>query len=156
MPLTWISDLIECTTPVLWHSTSTSPGETCTADTCREQGAKHSVSHLGSHIFLLASVPRFGGGKLSRKKKKTFANFRGFVAICDSFLCEIWECGVFRHSKSEQSVKVFSTKIVFFTNSRKFSPSKVYRYMVPKSSPSQCGGGYCLGFFCEAHGGPRN
>ena len=34
--------------------------------------------------------------------------------------------GVLRHGKSEQSVK-----IVFFTNLRKFSPSKVSRYMVP-------------------------
>ena len=33
-------------------------------------------------------------------------------------------------SKSEQSVKVFSTKIIFFTNSRKFSHSKVFRYAV--------------------------
>ena len=28
-------------------------------------------------------------GKLSRKE--TFANIRGFVVICESFLCEIWE-----------------------------------------------------------------
>ena len=36
----------------------------------------------------------------------------------------LWRC------KSEQPAKVFSTKIVFFTNSRKFSPSKVSRYTV--------------------------
>jgi len=34
------------------------------------------------------------------------------------------------NGKSEQSVKVFSMKIVFFTNSRNFSPLKVSRYMV--------------------------
>ena len=33
-------------------------------------------------------------------------------------------------SKSKQSTKVFSVKFVFFTNSRKFSPSKVSRYKV--------------------------
>ena len=38
--------------------------------------------------------------------------------------------GVFWCGKSEQSMKVFSTKIVFFTNSRKFSPLKVSRYTV--------------------------
>ena len=60
-------------------------------------------------------------------------NFRGrklsrFVAICVSFLCEIWRCGVLWYGKSEQSAKIFSVKIVFFTNSRKFAPSKVSRY----------------------------
>ena len=34
--------------------------------------------------------------------------------------------------KHEQSVKVFSVKIVSFTNSRKFYPSKVSRYTVRK------------------------
>ena len=50
---------------------------------------------------------------------ENFREFHGFVAIHESFLCEIWECGV-----------LFSTKIVFFTNSRKFSPSKVSHCMV--------------------------
>ena len=36
----------------------------------------------------------------------------------------LWRC------KSEQSANVFSTKIIFFTNLQKFSPSKVSRYMV--------------------------
>ena len=36
----------------------------------------------------------------------------------------LWRC------KSEQSANVFSTKIMFFTNLQKFSPSKVSRYMV--------------------------
>ena len=34
--------------------------------------------------------------------------------------------------QSKQSTKVFSMKIVSFTNSRKFSPSKVSRYTVGK------------------------
>ena len=33
--------------------------------------------------------------------------------------------------RGEQSTKVFSTKIVSFTNQRKFSPSKVSGYTVP-------------------------
>jgi len=38
--------------------------------------------------------------------------------------------GIPWRGKSEQSAKVFSAKIVFFTNPRKFSPSKVSCYMV--------------------------
>ena len=38
--------------------------------------------------------------------------------------------GILWCGKSEQSAKVFSTKIIFFTNLRKFSPSKVFRYAV--------------------------
>ena len=39
-------------------------------------------------------------------------------------------CDVLWRGKSEQSVKLFSVKIVFFTNLRKFSPLKVSRYTV--------------------------
>ena len=39
-------------------------------------------------------------------------------------------CGVLWHGKSEQPAKVFPAKIVFFTNSRKFSPLKVSHYTV--------------------------
>ena len=41
----------------------------------------------------------------------------GFVAICESFLREIWGHGVLWHGTGKQSPKVFSTKILFFTNS---------------------------------------
>ena len=61
---------------------------------------------------------------------ENFREFCGFVAIRESFLCEIWGRGVLWHSTSEQYAKVFSVKIVFFTNSWKFSPSKVSRYTV--------------------------
>ena len=61
---------------------------------------------------------------------ENFREFRGFVAIRESFLREIWGCVVLWRGTSEQSAKVFSTKIVFFTNSRKFSPSKVSRCTV--------------------------
>ena len=53
-----------------------------------------------------------------------------FVAIRESFLLEILGCGIIWSGKSEQSVKVFSAKIVFFINSRMFSPSKIFGYMV--------------------------
>ena len=56
---------------------------------------------------------------------------RGFVAIRESFLREIWGMPLFGGT-SEQSTKVFSAKILFSTNLRKFSPTKVshYQYMV--------------------------
>ena len=52
-------------------------------------------------------------GKLSREKT---CKFHGFVAIHESFLHEFWEHGVLWHSKSEQSAKVFSAKIVHCKN----------------------------------------
>ena len=61
---------------------------------------------------------------------ENFREFRSFVAIHESFLCKIWGCGVLWCGTSEQSVKVFSMKIIFFTNLRKFSPLRVSRYMV--------------------------
>ena len=79
-------------------------------------------------------------GKLSRKK--TFANF-AVLWLYANFFPQTLGRGVLWQGKSLQSPKVFSTKIVFspiresflcenciFTNSRKFSPSKVSRYMV--------------------------
>ena len=59
-------------------------------------------------------------GKLSREK-----TFAVFVAIRESFLCEIWGCGILWCTKSKQSTKFFFDKIVFFTNSREsFLPQK--------------------------------
>ena len=55
---------------------------------------------------------------------ENFRKFRSLVAICESFLRETWGCSILWHGKNKQSVKLFSVKIVFFTNSRKFSPSK--------------------------------
>ena len=61
------------------------------------------------------------------KKWETFKGenlheFCGFVAIRETFLWEIWGRCILGHSKSEQSVKVFSAKIVFFTNLQKNFP----------------------------------
>jgi len=52
------------------------------------------------------------------------------VAICESSLHKIWGDGVHWWHTSEQSAEVFSMKIVFSTNSRKFSPSKVFHYVL--------------------------
>ena len=73
----------------------------------------------------LKSLPY--SGKL---EEENFHKFHGFMAICESFIRKIWGRGVLWHSKSEQSVKVLSMKIVFFTNSHKFSPSSVSCYTV--------------------------
>ena len=51
---------------------------------------------------------------------ENFCKFFSFVAVCKSFLCKIWS------GKSKQSVKVFSVKIVFSTNSQNVSRYKVY------------------------------
>ena len=53
---------------------------------------------------------------------ENFHEFRSFVTIRERFLQEIRGHGVLWHSTSEQSAKVFSVKIIFFTNSlpRKF------------------------------------
>ena len=67
---------------------------------------------------------------------ENFSEFHGFVAIYESFLHKIWGVAYFG-GKMEQSAKVFSAKIVFFTNSRKFSPLKV-------SGGSSCY--QCLGY----------
>ena len=39
---------------------------------------------------------------------ENFCEFRGFVAIRESFLRKIWGRGILWHNKSEQSAKVFS------------------------------------------------
>ena len=68
-------------------------------------------------------------GKLSREKT---LNSRILRFCCYSRKFSLRNLGAWHpwHGTSEQSAKVFSTKIVFFTNSRKFSPSKVSRCTV--------------------------
>ena len=65
--------------------------------------------------------------KISREK--TFANFAVLWLFANFSLQNVgaW-CPL--ACKSEQFAKVFSVKIVIFTNSQKFSPSKVFRYTV--------------------------
>ena len=60
---------------------------------------------------------------------ENFREFRGFVAIRESFLHEIW--GVVPLALEKRAIrKSFLRENRIFTNSRKFSPSKVFRYMV--------------------------
>ena len=57
-------------------------------------------------------------------------------ATCKSFLHEIQRRGTLALQK-RAITKVFSAKIVLFTNLQKFSPSKVSRYNLQKFSPSK-------------------
>ena len=52
-----------------------------------------------------------------RAREKSFANFAVLWLFAKVFPAKF---GTFGAAKSEQSAKVFSAKIVFFTNSRKF------------------------------------
>ena len=70
---------------------------------------------------------------------ENFRKFRGFVAIHESFLCDIWDVAFFGAAKASNPRNIFSTKIVFFTNSRKFSPSKVSCYIRTTCSMFQRG-----------------
>ena len=54
------------------------------------------------------------------------------MVVRENFLCEIWGCGILWGNTSEQSANVLSAKIMFLTNSRKISPSKVSRYTVSR------------------------
>ena len=73
--------------------------------------------------------------KLSREK--TFANFAVLGYTC-KFSPQNLGRGVLWCDKSEQSPKVFSMKMSFFTNLRKFSPSRVSRYTVISSQSNLC------------------
>ena len=55
--------------------------------------------------------------------------FSRFVAIRESFLCEIWGLAFFGAAKASNPRK-FSPQNRIFTNSQKFSPSKVSRCTV--------------------------
>ena len=78
----------------------------------------------GKNLCVYHTVGTFEG--------ENFYEFRSFVAIRKSFLHKIWERGVLWHSKSEQSVKVFSAKIVLITSflSRKFPAIHNMSYVV--------------------------
>ena len=64
---------------------------------------------------------------------ENLCDFRSFVAVRESLLCEIlWHSVLW----CKQFAKGFSTKIGIFTNSRKFSPLKVFRYTVSRTPSS--------------------
>ena len=64
----------------------------------------------------------------SFRGRKVLQTSHSFVAII--FLHEIWRHGVLSSGKSEQPQKFSPRKSYFFTNLRKFSPSKVSHYTV--------------------------
>ena len=83
--------------------------------------ANFAVLWLFAKVFStkFGDVASFGAAEVSNLRK--FSPQKSYFSpIRKSFLHEIWGCGVLWRSRSEQSAKVFSTKIVFFTNSRKF------------------------------------
>ena len=69
----------------------------------------------GSGLIVRFILPY--SGKLS----KNFANFAVLWLFVKVFPAKIWGRTVLWCGKSKQSVKVFSVRIVFFTNLRKFS-----------------------------------
>ena len=72
------------------------------------------------------------------KQYRIVGNFRGRKLLKISRFCGYTRMfspqnlgrDILWHGKSEQFAKFFSAKIIFFTNPRKFSPSKVSRYTV--------------------------
>ena len=76
--------------------------------------------HKSHAHYIIPYSGNFSGRKLSR-----ISSF--FLAICKSFLCKIWGCGILG-STSEHFAKVFSVKILFSTNLWKFSPTNVSPY----------------------------
>ena len=67
-------------------------------------------------------------GKLLREK--TFANFAVLWLFAKFFSAKFGDVVFFGAAQASNPQKVFSAKIVFFTNLRKFSPSKVFHYVV--------------------------
>ena len=61
-------------------------------------------------------------GKISREK--TFANFRSFVAIRESFLREIWDMVSFGAAKASNPQKFSTRKSYFLPNHESFLPRK--------------------------------
>ena len=65
-------------------------------------------------------------------QEENFRKFSGYVTIREIFLREIWGVVSFGTAQASNLQKVFSMKIVFFTNPQKFSPTQVshalYRY----------------------------
>ena len=84
----------------------------------------HSV--VLAHCYVALTKPR--SGKLSREKTCTnFVVLWVFAKLFSGKFGEVvsfWGRCILGHSKSEQSVKVFSAKIVFFTNLQKNFPQK--------------------------------
>ena len=77
---------------------------------------------------MLHTVPRLGFRHVTPGENfwgRKLLHFFCFVAIRERFLRKIWGMGFFG------AVKVSNLQNCIFTNSQKFSPSKLYRYTVP-------------------------
>ena len=93
---------------------------------------KHTqIAHLSVKDWIFHTCEYRIAGKFCGRKPLRISQFCGYS---QKFLYEIWSCGVLWHSKSEQSTKFFSVKIVFFT---KFSPSNVSHYICTRC-PAAC------------------
>ena len=60
---------------------------------------------------------------------ENFCSYHGFVATCKSFLCKIW--GVVSVGSTSEQLKIFLRKIVFSTNSWKFSTIQYTKSTAP-------------------------
>ena len=97
------------------------------ARTCQLCYSLLLCNHCCKYTMMELELSRYVPYSRKLSREKTFVNS---VAIRENFLREIWGCGVLWGSKTEQSVRVLSAKIILFTNLWMFSPSKVSRYTV--------------------------
>ena len=107
-----------------------------------------SCSTKGNRLITYCIAGNFRGRKLLQ--------ISHFVAICVSFLCEIWRCGVLWYGKNEQSAKVLPRKLYFSPIRESFLPRKFpairyyfvkeYSYFVVFLALSEClvGESQCL------------
>ena len=72
------------------------------------------LTHDSRTVILILYDGKFSEGE-------NFHEFQGFVAIGESFLRKILECGTFGGT-SEQSAEVFSTKSYFLSIRKSFLP----------------------------------
>ena len=92
-------------------------------------------------------------GKLSREK--TFANFVVLWLFATVFSVKFGSVASFGAAKASNLRKFSQQKLYFSLIRESFLPRK-FTAIWYLSLPLQCDGGYCLGFFFEAHGGSRN
>ena len=102
---------------------------------CALQALHHCIISAKSLIRWHATTLPYSG-KLSREK--TFANFVVVWLFVKVFSAKFWGMVSFGAAKVSNPRKFFSMKIVFFTNSQKFSPLKVSYYTVHTIQQQNC------------------
>ena len=65
-------------------------------------------------------------------------NFCEFQVVCKSFLHKIWGCGILWQYRQAIHESFLCKNCIFFNNSLKFSPLKVFRYTVAVCSHLLC------------------